>query len=213
MSTHALANGSSIVGVTAPYWEFASQFGEVIPINPLTKEVNKDLDLLILVGGADVNPATYAQAPSIRTNKSNQFLEYFDREVLPQYLDLAEDDKLTIVGTCRGFQVLNVAYGGTLVQHHVTPLSSPRNKLVETVVDRHQKEMFKVNSLHHQSVFDDDLSDELVPLAWSAEFGNIEIFKHKTASILGFQYHQEELIGHPSELFLKGYLAKLWNLE
>jgi putative glutamine amidotransferase len=71
------------------------------------------LDGLILAGGADVDPAAYGQEPHPATVNTNP--ERDDFEIALAQAAIARD--LPFLGICRGMQVLNVARGGTLLQH------------------------------------------------------------------------------------------------
>src|SRR3954452_7175942 len=71
------------------------------------------LDGLILAGGADVDPAAYGQEPHPATVNTNP--ERDDFEITLAQAAIARD--LPFLGICRGMQVLNVARGGTLLQH------------------------------------------------------------------------------------------------
>src|SRR3954453_2144465 len=71
------------------------------------------LDGLILAGGADVDPAAYGQAPHPSTINTNPERDAF--EIALAEAAIARD--LPFLGICRGMQVLNVARGGTLLQH------------------------------------------------------------------------------------------------
>lgn len=78
--------GDSSFGSTWSYLQFASRYGEVIPLMP-KHTVREDLDLLILPGGADVDPLRYGQIPNFFTGKPDAFKEYFDKAYLQQYID------------------------------------------------------------------------------------------------------------------------------
>jgi putative glutamine amidotransferase len=71
------------------------------------------LDGLILAGGGDVDPAAYGQEPHPATVNTNP--ERDDFEITLAQAAIARD--LPFLGICRGMQVLNVARGGTLLQH------------------------------------------------------------------------------------------------
>jgi putative glutamine amidotransferase len=71
------------------------------------------LDGLILAGGSDVDPATYGAEPHPETRGTNADRDRF--EVALARAALERD--MPVLGICRGMQMLNVACGGTLVQH------------------------------------------------------------------------------------------------
>lgn len=71
------------------------------------------LDGLILSGGSDLDPATYGAEPHPETHGANADRDRF--EVALARAALERD--MPVLGICRGMQMLNVACGGTLVQH------------------------------------------------------------------------------------------------
>lgn len=71
------------------------------------------LDGLMLAGGADINPATYGAEPDEHTSGTVP-----ERDELELALTRAALDRdLPFLGVCRGMQLMNVAAGGTLIQH------------------------------------------------------------------------------------------------
>lgn len=76
-------------------------------------EVLDVLDGLILAGGADVDPAGYGEAPHPATKGT--WPERDEVEVALARRALERD--IPLLGICRGMQLLNVARGGTLIQH------------------------------------------------------------------------------------------------
>ena len=101
-------------GINNAYLTYFEQFGEIVYINPLSDTLFEDLDLLVLPGGRDVDPARYGAKPHRQTGGPNLDMEYFDMNVLPRYLDL---NNLPIVCICRGAQTINVHFDGKLAQH------------------------------------------------------------------------------------------------
>jgi len=188
--------GDNSFGVTVPYYEFFSQFGEVTILSP---GQFVETDLLVLPGGLDVDTARYGEVPSLNTSNSNVILEYFDKNILPKYID----SNTKIFGICRGLQTLNVYFGGNLTQnliyHEYSSTSRDQrvHELIATDTSMRIKEHFfkrngkyKVNSLHHQSV--DVLGKDLLCM-FKSEDGIIEGIMHTEKPIAAVQYHPKVL--------------------
>ena len=70
-------------------------------------------DAVVLPGGGDIDPALYGQQPQPNVVDTDRELDTFQIEIAANALNAGTP----ILGICRGMQVMNVAAGGTLVQH------------------------------------------------------------------------------------------------
>lgn len=77
------------------------------------RRVVETLDGLIVSGGADVDPARYGQAPHPKTGAPRTDRDEWEDALLTAAIEA----ELPFLGICRGAQMLNVALGGTLIQH------------------------------------------------------------------------------------------------
>ena len=231
--TDASGNTPSF-GLNAAYLQYFRQFGNIIMIDPGCQDIIKDIDLLVLPGGRDVNPIRYDEIPHISTQNPDIQYEYFDQKILPKYIE----NKVPIFGICRGFQTLNVVFGGKLNQDIYQDYSgTERSKLVDTIklsptqpvevkeewitgkkqwANKEINNLFlKVNSLHHQGIyahprgnFNVTLSDEFIELARNITWGNSEAIMHKKLPIIAVQWHPEEMVSDVySELLIKYLLG------
>jgi putative glutamine amidotransferase len=123
------------------------------------------LDGLLLMGGGDVDPALYGEDAIPETQPPEGVRDELELELVRQALA----DDLPLLGVCRGLQVLNVAQGGTLVQHIPTQLPDAINHEVSSGGhdDQHHPIAIEpgsrlaeivgatshaVNSYHHQAI-------------------------------------------------------------
>jgi len=157
------------------------------------------LDALVLSGGADLDPASYGEEPHRMTAGYKAERDRFEIALCRGAL---ERDMPTL-GICRGAQILNVACGGTLVQHladstqHVeTPGTFSTHEvriepgsLAARVAGAERSE---VRSHHHQALA--RLGEGLVESAWSVPDDLTEAIEMpERAFCVGFLWHPEEL--------------------
>jgi putative glutamine amidotransferase len=151
------------------------------------------LDALVIAGGPDVDPARYGAARDERCGPPSP--ERDDWELA--LIDAALTAGLPVLGICRGMQLLNVAFGGTLRQHMEGHSGQPGvfgehpvRPEPGTELGRILPEPVRVPTFHHQAV--ERLGDGLVPSAW-AEDGTVEAVEAPGAAAwtLGVQWHPE----------------------
>ncbi|MFH9014391.1 gamma-glutamyl-gamma-aminobutyrate hydrolase family protein [Streptomyces sp. NPDC017943] len=150
------------------------------------------LDGVVIAGGPDVEPVRYGAEREPRTGPPAPERDAWELALI----DAALAADVPLLGICRGMQLLNVALGGTLVQHidghaevvgvfgghAVTPVPG---SLYGRVVP---EEEF-VPTYHHQAV--DRLGEGLVPSAYAAD-GTVEAVELPSARwVLGVQWHPE----------------------
>ncbi|MDE2900255.1 MAG: gamma-glutamyl-gamma-aminobutyrate hydrolase family protein [Chloroflexota bacterium] len=179
---------SSTMGAAAAYVDALAPFdAETVVVTPQNVESERDaiarMDGLLLSGGADVHPSRYGEAPD--RNAGLLLNEARDAVDFP-LLEEALSRDLPVVGICRGLQVLNVACGGSLLQHvdghraeDDSPLVSvqhriwitPGSKLAAIVGAGGQ---VRVNSVHHQGLTESRRAPTLMSTAYSVEDGLVE---------------------------------------
>jgi putative glutamine amidotransferase len=204
--------GDNSFGVTLPYAEYLSRLGELVIIHP-NQEVIQDLDLLVLPGGADVDPGRYGQIPSLYTGNPNVLLEFFDRVRLPEYIKLGTN----ILGICRGMQSLAVHFGASLIQeigaHEYSTKS--RSELVHKVFIEDKEfptdyltkgKYIETNSLHHQAVDESTILETPIVVTGRTEDKTVEAIKIIGHNIVGVQWHPEEIYDDYTEFYLNKFL-------
>ena len=169
-------------------------------------------DALLLTGGEDVEPARYGAAPHPKTEPPSPERDATEIALL----EAARARALPTLAICRGIQVLNVAFGGSLIQDIPSERPSavdhdpqgarndrvheveiePGSRLAEALGGSH----LRVNSFHHQAV--DRVAEGLRATAWSPD-GIIEGVEWDGAAwwAVGVQWHPEELDGADAGLF------------
>lgn len=159
---------------------------------------------LLLVGGSDVTPSLYGRnvfarnVNVVRDKAEYDALEYFVSHELP------------VMGVCRGAQIINVFFGGTL-ENCRGHISDDGNDVEHKVFAVTNKKPFntleKVNSCHRQRV--KKLSSAATPDLY-AEDGTIESFT-LTDLILATQFHPERMDERISAEFYGRFAAAVRN--
>ena len=160
------------------------------------------VDGLILSGGVDVDPSTYGAEPHPETKGCTPDRDAFEIALVRRAVEL----DMPFLGVCRGMQVLNIAYGGTLLQHLPETFGHHEHRRVAGSFDEADHDVRLVpdslaaaaagellhttKSHHHQGV--DVLGEGLIVTGSSAidELPEaIELPDHRF--VLGVQWHPE----------------------
>jgi putative glutamine amidotransferase len=151
------------------------------------------LDGLVIAGGPDVEPVRYGAERDPRTGPPAAERDAWELALTRAALAAG----VPLLGICRGMQLLNVALGGTLVQHldgHAEVVgvfgSHPVKPVPGTLYAELVPEETSVPTYHHQAV--DRLGTGLVPAAHAAD-GTVEAVALPSAPgwVLGVQWHPE----------------------
>jgi putative glutamine amidotransferase len=165
----------------------------------------KGFKALVLMGGADVDPHLYGQQRQPHVYGVNPEQDHFEMALVHAAIEM----KLPTLAVCRGIQLVNVALGGTLIQHigdipgvvqhapgkfpagqdyalHDVDIS-PRTKLSKAV----GATKVNVASFHHQGI--DVVGKGLKVVARSAD-GLVEGLEHtgRDQWLIGVQWHPED---------------------
>lgn len=208
--TLSAQNGSAACDYLRPsYVSFCQSVGLVpvlVPNNlldPCAYVEALDVQGIILSGGGDIAPERYHQ-----TNTASKDISAMRDETETHLLTMAVERNLPVFGICRGLQVINTFFGGSLVQDIPTEIgptvdhddsTHPVTIINVRVEEKIGAKTITVNSYHHQGVTQDILAPELDVFAVSQEDGLIEGVMHRTLPILGVQWHPERLL--PSEAY------------
>lgn len=161
-----------------------------------------EMDGFVFQGGADIAPATYGEQP-IENNRwpGDPHRDQYELKIL----DYAVKKKRPVLAICRGFQLANVFFGGSLYQDLKLLTSTPVEHRNAELYDRIKHEVccpeesflkklygsdrLTVNTVHHQGV--KTLGKGLVVDALCPEDQLIEAFHHEEHPVLGVQWHPE----------------------
>ncbi|BES64202.1 gamma-glutamyl-gamma-aminobutyrate hydrolase family protein [Gottschalkiaceae bacterium SANA] len=161
------------------------------------------VDGLLVTGGIDVHPFYYDEEPYEELGAILPTMDLFHIEAVRKAVEM----QMPILGICRGLQVMNVAFGGTLFQDlsHIPTMVLKHQQEGSRTLGMHYVEVeagsrlrkmigerVMVNSLHHQSI--KDLAPDFKVVAKASD-GVVEAIEKKEYGFcLGVQWHPEEMI-------------------
>jgi putative glutamine amidotransferase len=203
-------------GPESPYFKALAAAGvrpeeiEMVTAAGQRRVESENFDGILFTGGEDVDPELYGEQTRYGNVKVNRVRDDFERALL----DGGMKSSLPILGICRGIQMINVRFGGTLYQDlksdtaleldHKQPgsRSEPTHSVTVTEPDSLLHGVFKgmcrVNSLHHQAI--NRLGRGLKVTAHS-EDGLVEAVERAEdyPFFLAVQWHPEEMFSERPE--------------
>jgi putative glutamine amidotransferase len=220
LNTDIEAGPPKVASVHALYFEAIEKTGGIpVLIPPMSTEsanqLLEKLDGIMLIGGPDYLPEHYGEIRSEKIRPAHQDRQDFDIRLI-QYILKKQD--LPLLAICAGFQLLNIAMGGTLIQdiktakpeseiEHASPdgwhkgfashgIKIERNTLV---FDIYNTQEISVITSHHQAI--KKLGNNLKATAYSDD-GLIEAIElDSRAFTLGVQWHPERDFDNNQVLF------------
>jgi putative glutamine amidotransferase len=156
-------------------------------------------DALVLAGGGDVDPFIYGSERHPEVYGVDEGRDAFEIELVRA----ADRRRFPTLAICRGLQVVNVAFGGTLHQHlpdldqvgaHGVPVAdgalTHEVKVSESsrLFDACGRSVLACSSSHHQGI--ERLGEGLVPVGWSGD-GLVEAVERPHGWLVAVQWHPE----------------------
>lgn len=175
-----------------------------LPMDAVPAELVDRLDGVVIVGGDDVDPRRYGQAPGPFTQVIDPQRDEFETRII----EVALERGVPLLGVCRGAQLLNVVRGGTLHQHlslgdgeshgsYAYPRAY-RVHDVRTAAGSVAHSLYgattRVNSFHHQAV--DVPGRGVVVTGWASD-GVVEVIEVEGLPAIGVQWHPETFGSDP----------------
>lgn len=172
----------------------------------MLRDMVKDLDGLVMTGGEDVDPLYYKEERSAEVTVVDSIRDTYDLMLIK----LATDRNVPVLAICRGEQIVNVAFGGSLYQDIPSQIKESKLNHSQTesrTIGTHNVSIEKdsklgeilgttsllTNTFHHQAVKDVAPGFRVVARANDGVVEAIEAYPNR--SILGIQWHPE---GHVS---------------
>jgi putative glutamine amidotransferase len=165
------------------------------------------LDGLVLQGGADMAPESYGETPLHSEWSGDRVRDRYEIDLFTHFVSKCKP----VLGICRGCQLINVAFGGTLYQDIATQVPNAQNHrdiakyeqqfhTVKFVPETGLAKLYPnraeatINTIHHQAV--NKLGRGLIVEALSAPDGIIEAVRWRGPSyVMGVQWHPEFMFG------------------
>ncbi len=193
---------------------------ELLSSGDSSRALATEFDGVLFTGGEDVDPSFYGEEKKHTSVHVNRARDEFEFALLERTLD----QRLPVLGICRGLQMINVKFGGTLYQdlksdlgldldhkqpgrrdeptHNVT-VTEPESLLAQTV-----QGSCRVNSLHHQAI--KRIGRGLKATAYSEDSLNEAVeAADEYPFLVAVQWHPEEMVDRPEQRkIFEQFLAK-----
>lgn len=214
---YSKSNNSSYtyMGIPSDYIESVIAAGGIPVVLPVTtntalvERLIDNVDGLLIPGGVDLNPLVYGEEPIIKQGEISDEIDKCDMESIK----IADRQKKPMLGICRGIQIINAAFGGTLYQdlsqakgcYIKHEQQAKRNLASHTVNIKKDTVLYEIfgsktitNSFHHQAVKDAARGFTVSALSCDGIVEAIE--KTEPNFILGVQWHPEGMAKDDSKM-------------
>jgi putative glutamine amidotransferase len=170
------------------------------PGEPQVESLLSQVDGLLLAGGGDVNPDRYGSSGHPEVYAVDEDRDAFEF----QLVSWALERRLPLLGICRGLQVINVALGGTLIEHlpdviddktaHCLVPRAPTEHAIELMSESrlariYRETNFSAASWHHQAIDNVAFGLTIVGRAPDGTIEALEMADHP--ELIAVQWHPE----------------------
>ncbi len=180
-----------------------AQDGLIHRSNIRLRDYARELDGLVLQGGADLSPSSYGEEPLRPEWTGDPVRDDYEIELFNEFVEAGKP----VLGVCRGAQLVNVAFGGTLWQDIATQVPQANRHRSASAYEHNFHDVSfvpetglarlypgvatgRVNSIHHQGVR--KLGRDLRIEAWSEPDRVVEAVRWTGRGyVLGIQWHPE----------------------
>jgi putative glutamine amidotransferase len=185
--------------------ERAGGMPALLPPDPVSAESPDELldriDALVLGGGADIDPAIQGTEPHPETIGTNPARDRFEMALATRSMERG----IPLLGVCRGMQIMNVAYGGTLHQHLPERLGHDRHRPTPGEWAEHDvrlapgslaarasgAERLTTKTHHHQGI--GEVGRGFEETGWATDDDTVEAIESPDGGFtLGVLWHPEE---------------------
>lgn len=187
----------------------------------MLEDILHRVDGIVLTGGGDVDPVFYKESPMEKMGEVDSVRDAYDLTLIR----LASKMNMPLLGICRGEQLINVSFGGTLYQDLPSqhPSAVNHHQTEERNVPTHEVRVadasvlssvigsgpMMVNSFHHQAI--KAVAPGFKAVAWASDSIVEAIESPLYPYITAVQWHPEGLIENEDGVMLKLFRYLMWQ--
>ncbi|MDE6182166.1 MAG: gamma-glutamyl-gamma-aminobutyrate hydrolase family protein, partial [Eubacteriales bacterium] len=172
---------------------------------------------ILLTGGGDISEKYLNEPLHLKATDIYEERDNFEIQLLKEaYLN-----NIPTLGICRGAQIMNIAFGGTINQHIEGHLQKEDRNIpthhitIEKDTEFYkiiEKDKIKVNSIHHQVIKDIAIGFKKIAFSEDENIEGIELINN-TKYFLGVQWHPEALFDNNSKKIFESFLERVYNFN